>query len=199
MIDLEEIASKIKAGDEQAFEAMFKANYAGLCGYAQKYVSDLEQAEEIVQDVFCNFWNKRASLEVSGSLEAYLYRSVRNTCINHLKHLKVRNQYAIVQARFIQMEEKRVYDKMQELELHNKIEESINLLPTERQKIFKLSRFENMKYQEIAIHLGISIKTVEAQMGKALKFLRENLAEYLPILLLLGFNLWSHLKSILFI
>lgn len=156
-----------------------------MCGYANKYLCDLDEAEEIVQEVFCNFWNKKNTLEISGSLEAYLYRAVRNTCINHLKHLKVKNQFAVAHVRELQQGENRYHDRLEELELQHKIDDCINRLPPERQRIFRLSRFEQMKYQNIAEHLGISVKTVEAQMGKALKFLRENLSEYLPVIFLL--------------
>ena len=185
MITVQDINLRIKTGDEKAFEEVFKSSYAGLCGYANKYISDLDQAEEIVQEVFFNYWNKRTFLEINGALEAYLYKAVRNACLNHLKHLKVRSQYAVAQLHTLKEEESKHLDTMVELELQQKIEDSINLLPTERQKIFKLSRYEGLKYLEIAAELQLSVKTVEAQMGKALKFLKENLAEYLPLLLLI--------------
>lgn len=182
MDNTQDIASRIKQGDQKAFEKVFKSSYAGMCGYANKYLTDLEQAEEIVQEVFFNYWNKRKTLEIQGPLEAYLYRAVRNSCLNHIKHLQVRTQYVLAQVQPLKEEENRQHDKMVELELQQKIDECINLLPHERQKIFKLSRHEGLKYQEIATELKLSVKTVEAQMGKALKFLRENLAEYLPLL-----------------
>lgn len=190
MINTQDLALKIQAGNERAFEKVFKSYYPGMCGYANKYLSDLEQSEEIVQDVFFNFWNKRTSLEIQGSLEAYLYRSVRNACLNHLKHLEVRKQYALAQVSPLKEEERKHYDKIVELELQQKIENCINELPPERQKIFKLSRHEGLKYQEIATELKLSVKTVEAQMGKALRFLRENLAEYLPLTLLVTLSIY---------
>lgn len=181
------IVQQIRSGDEQAFEQVFRANYAGMCGYAMKYLEEMEHAEEVVQEVFLNYWDKRTTLEVTGSLEAYLYRAVRNTCLNNLKHQKVKRQYALAQTEVLKAEENQSRDKVIELELQQKIDDCIAQLPPERRKIFKLSREEGMKYKEIADELGLSVKTVEAQMGKALKFLRENLIEYLPVLIMLAY------------
>ncbi|ELR72719.1 RNA polymerase ECF-type sigma factor [Fulvivirga imtechensis AK7] len=181
------IAQQIRFGDEQAFEQVFRANYAGMCGYAMKYIEEIEQAEEVVQEVFLNYWDKRATLDVTGSLEAYLYRAVRNSCLNYLKHQKVKRQYALVQTEVLKAEENQSQDKVIELELQQRIDDCIAQLPPERRKIFKLSREEGLKYKEIADELGLSVKTVEAQMGKALKFLREHLMEYLPVLIMLAY------------
>lgn len=181
--DLNDIALKIRSGDERAFEQVFRMHYKGMCGYAKKYLTDIDEAEETVQEVFSNYWHKKENLEITGSLEAYLYRAVRNSCLNHLKHLRIRTQYAHAQEKPLREEENRASDAVVELELQQKIDDCIELLPAERQKIFKLSRFEGLKYQQIADQLGISVKTVENQMGKALKFLRENLSEYLPLVL----------------
>lgn len=156
-----------------------------MCGYAVRYVEDSALAEEVVQDVFLSFWEKRMTLEITGSIEAYLFRAVRNTCLNHIKHAKVKHRFAMAQIPSLSEEEGRVTDKVVELELQEKIDECVDQLPPERKKIFKLSREEGLKYKEIASQLGLSIKTVEAQMGKALKFLRENLMEYLPVLIVM--------------
>jgi RNA polymerase sigma-70 factor (ECF subfamily) len=156
-----------------------------MCGYAKKYLSDLDQAEEIVQDIFFNFWSKRHNLQISTSLEAYLFRSVRNSCLNFLKHLKVREQYKLANEQSIKNEEKNVQDQVIALELQDKIDTCVEQLPPERKKIFKMSRYEGFKYREIADELGISIKTVEVQMGKALKFMREQLVDFLPVICVL--------------
>ncbi|GAA0890838.1 RNA polymerase sigma-70 factor [Fulvivirga kasyanovii] len=185
MTDSKHIATQIRSGDEQAFEVLFKRHYAGMCGYAFRYVEDNAQAEEVVQDVFLNFWEKRLTLEITGSIEAYLYRSVRNACLNHIKHTKVKLRYAESQVMSLSETDNQVSDKVVELELREKIDICVDQLPPERKRIFKLSREEGLKYKEIAGQLGLSVKTVEAQMGKALKFLRENLMEYLPVLAIL--------------
>jgi RNA polymerase sigma-70 factor (ECF subfamily) len=179
-----DIANQISAGNEEAFELLFKTHYSGLCGYATKYVWDLDQAEEIVQDLFFNLWNKKNNLFIDTSIEAYLFRAVRNACLNYLKHQKVRQQHADAVKKNPSAGQAAPDNSVETLELQSKIDEAVNLLPPERQKIFRLSRYEGLKYKEIADQLGLSVKTVEAQMGKALKSLRENLTEYLVIFLL---------------
>lgn len=176
------IVEQIRSGNQLAFESVFRQHYKGMCGYAAKYLSDLDQAEEIVQDIFFNFWNKKENLHINTSLEAYLFRSVRNACLNFLKHLKIREQYKLANERLIQEEEKNVQDNVIALELQEKIDSCVAQLPPERQKIFKMSRYEGLKYREIAEKLGISIKTVEVQMGKSLKFMREQLVDFLPVI-----------------
>jgi RNA polymerase sigma-70 factor (ECF subfamily) len=178
------IIREISAGSEKAFENLFKKHYSGLCGYAVKYVWDLDQAEEIVQDLFYNLWNKKNNLTIDISIEAYLFRAVRNACLNYLKHQKVRQQHANTVKSNPLSDSSSDHNPLETLELQHKIEEVVDSLPPERKKIFQLSRFEGLKYKEIADQLGLSVKTVEAQMGKALKTLRENLAEYLAMLIL---------------
>jgi RNA polymerase sigma-70 factor (ECF subfamily) len=179
----------IKSGDERAFELLFKAQYPILCGYARKYLNDTDQAEEIVQEMFFSFWQKKEKLEINISLEAYLFRSVRNSCLNYLKHLKIREQYKLANHHEIKQKEKEVHDSVIALELQEKIENVIGQLPPERRKIFKMSRYEELKYKEIAEKLSISIKTVEAQMGKALKFLRLHLSDYLSLFIIFISNI----------
>lgn len=170
-----------KAGDESAFEAIFKNYYEDLCRYANKIIQDLESSEEIVQDLFCTLWDKKNHILLSTSLKSYLFRAVFNSCMKHIRHLKVRQVH---QKEVLHTTNEGQEDgKFEEFELELKIEKIIEQLPEQCRKIFKLSRFENKKYQEIADELGISVKTVEAQVSKALKILREELKEYLVILL----------------
>ena len=173
----------IRSGDEKAFEELFKDKYAILCGYAGKYLNDGDQAEEIVQEMFFNFWQKKEKMEINISLEAYLFRSVRNACLNYLKHLKIREQYKLANNQQIRQKEEEIHDNVVAMELQERIEHVIDQLPTERKKIFKMSRYEELKYKEIAEKLNLSIKTVEAQMSKSLKFLRLHLSEYLSLLI----------------
>ena len=173
--------NNIRAGDEKAFEQLFKVQYPVLCGYARKYLDDFDQAEEIVQEMFFSFWQKREKVEINISLEAYLFRSVRNACLNYLKHLKIREQYKLANNQDIRQKEQEIHDSVVALELQERIENVIDQLPTERKKIFKMSRFDELKYKEIAVKLNISVKTVEAQMSKALKYLRLHLSDYLSL------------------
>lgn len=174
----------IRNGDEKVFEKLFKDQYPVLCGYAKKYLNDIDQAEEIVQEMFFNFWQKREKMDINISLEAYLFRSVRNSCLNYLKHLKVREEHRLATNHELRAKEQEIHDNVVALELQERIESVIEQLPTERKKIFKMSRYEELKYKEIAEQLNLSVKTVEAQMSKALKYLRLHLSDYLSLFVL---------------
>lgn len=179
---------KIKNGDKPAFEQVFSTYYQALCNYACTTVKDMDEAEEVVQNTFFNIWNKKEALEVTTSIKSYLYRAVHNECLNRIKHSKVRRLYAEDHKAFMaggfEDSSKQFHGK----ELAALINKAIDSLPEQCSNVFKLSRFENLKYQEIADHLNISVKTVENHMGKALKLLRIQLKDYLPALLFL-FNI----------
>jgi RNA polymerase sigma-70 factor (ECF subfamily) len=180
-----DIVDGIVEGDEMAFEGLFKSHFAELTVYATRFVEDMENAEEIVQDIFFNLWNNRLKLNINTSIKAYLYTTVRNTCLNLIKHKKVESKYREHFSRQLHEDELQPEDWMDGNELQDKITATIEKLPPERKKVFMMSRFDNLKYKEIAEKLEISVKTVENQMGKALKFLREELKEFLPLLIFL--------------
>ena len=174
--------------DIKEFETIFRQHYPELCGFANKYLHDLDAAEETVQTVFVKMWEKRAELEITTSVRSYLFTSVRNGCLNYIKHMKIRDDYKEHNQR--EMDQNRVLadDDLEASELENRIHSSINSLPEKRKKIFILSRYEGLKYQEIAEKLNISVKTVEHQMGSAIKQLKTDLAEYIVMLSLLFWN-----------
>ncbi|MEH0154364.1 RNA polymerase sigma-70 factor [Limibacter armeniacum] len=176
------LLDRFRNGDVKVYELLFKEYYEPLCKYAVRYLGNMEAAEETVQDLFCTLWEKREELTISSNLKGYLFGAVRNNCLRQLKHLEVRNRHQ--QEVLKHADTLSDMDPMVELELSQKIEQCIESLPVQRQKIFRMSRQEGKKYKEIAEELGLSIKTVEVQMSKALKVLREELVEYLPIVLL---------------
>ncbi|MCK4406316.1 MAG: RNA polymerase sigma-70 factor [Bacteroidales bacterium] len=183
MVHLESnIFERIKNGDEKAFDYIFDTYYTGLCIFANKYVEDIDLAEDIVQELFVKIWVKRGQININNSLKSYLFQSVNNSCLNHLKHLKIRDNYK----KHISCYEtdELHYDTLVEEELNLRIYNSIESLPEKCKIIFKLSRFGGLKYKEIAEKLKISIKTVKVQIGKALKTLRNDLQDYLPLLLI---------------
>ena len=173
---------RIKNGDEKAFDYLFDTYYKGLSVFANKYVKNVEVAEDIVQELFIKVWNKREQLDVNTSLKSYLFQSVYNSCLNHLKHLKIRDNYK----KYISYNNTNElqHDTLVEEEFKSRIYNSIESLPEKCKIIFKLSRFEGLKYKEIAEKRNISIKTVKGQIGKALKTLRHDLQDYLPLLLI---------------
>ena len=126
---------------------------------------------------------------ITSSMKSYLFRAVRNGCLNVLKHIDIREEYKIRREQDIQENQSSREDEMIVSELEEKIRQAIDRLPMERRKVFIMSRYEGLTYSRIAEKLGISVKTVENQMGKALKTLREELSEYLPWLILFFTNL----------
>lgn len=171
------------------FEALFKAHYSELCAHANKYLQDLEAAEETVQSLFVKLWENRNEIRIEKSPRSYLFTATRNACFNQIKHIKIREEYKQYNQR--EMDEVRysVDDEYQATELNDKIRKAIDSLPEGRRKIFILSRFEGLKYKEIAERLKISVKTVENQMGSAIKHLKNDLAEYLTILIFIFLDL----------
>lgn len=173
-----------KIVDKAQFEALFNLHYSKLCAYANNFLKELEASEEVVQEVLFKLWTKRSELEITTSIQSYLFRAVRNSCLNVIKHITIREDYKIHNERVIEMEERSQEDEIIVSELKNKIREAIDQLPMQRRKVFLMSRYDGLKYKEIAEKLNISIKTVENQMGSALKFLRVELKDYMPWLLL---------------
>lgn len=175
---------EIQAGiSEQDFEQAFKSHFKSLHAYACSILREESAAEEIVQHVFYKLWEKRDKINITQSLTAYLYRAVYNESMNLIKHNKVKDTYAGY-VKYSNSKGENVSEKIIADELETRIIEAVNSLPSKCRAIFQLSRFEELKYREIADKMQLSVKTVENQMGKALKILREKLALYLPSLLL---------------
>lgn len=144
-----------------------------LVGYARKLLSEQGQAEDVVQQLFVNLWEKRNTIEVDGSWKSYLLRSTHNSCLNHIKHEKIKAEHADHTLATEATSEQR--DLLEEEEFKQKVKTSVRQLPPQCKKIFLMSRVQGKKYQQIADELNLSVKTIENQMGKALKMLREEL------------------------
>lgn len=182
----QEIIGAIREGNERIFEETFRKYYQSLCNYANSILKEMDEAEEVVQNLFMSIWEKRSDLEINISLKSYLYRAVHNHCLNRIKHLKVREEYQQYAVNFYDASYESVSQTVMKNELETKIEEAIRKLPEQCRLIFRMSRFEELKYHEIAEQLELSPKTVENQIGKALKILRVELAEYLPLIIICG-------------
>lgn len=182
-----DILNEIQQGNERVFEMIFRKYYQSLSNYAFNFLKDMDDSEEIVQGVFLKLWEQRESIEISVSLKSYLYRAVHNTCLNRIKHLKIQDVYKEYNAEFLEETYDSATDLLYKNELEKRIAEALSKLPEQCRLIFKLSRFEELKYQEIADQLGLSIKTVENQIGKALKIMRTELSDYLIILMIIHF------------
>jgi len=180
----EQMALLLTQRDEAAFEQVFKTHYKNLHAYACAMLKNEDEAEEIVQQVFFKLWERSHNLSISGSVAAYLYRAVHNEGLNWLKHQKIKASHQLHIAYSMKNKSEPVAG-MQQKELENKFRQALNELPEQCRTVFQLSRYEDMKYREIADKLEISVKTVENHMGKALKLLRTKLVEFLPLFILL--------------
>ena len=181
----EGIVALLAKQDEKAFEQVFKTHFKNLHAYAFTILNDEMVAEELVQNVFYKIWERPEKLSITGSIAAYLYRAVHNESLNHLKHLKVRSKYQLHAVHQMKNESDNASKKILLKELESKLHRAMQELPEQCRTIFQLSRFEELKYREIAERLEISPKTVENQMGKALKLLRMKLIDFLPLTIFL--------------
>ena len=178
--------------DEKTIETLFRELFTGLVQFAAGYVQDGEAAREIVQEALVNLWDVQGkcrqallAIDLSKPVKAYLSTSVRNRCLNYLRDNRKFSSSLLV---LENLPGEPVYgqsDRLVETDLKEQIGKAIAELPEKCREVFLLSRNRNMKYQEIASHLGISVKTVETQMSKALQHLRLRLSEYLPVCLVL--------------
>jgi RNA polymerase sigma-70 factor (ECF subfamily) len=184
-----DLIKNIKDGDRHSLELVFRRLYPRLCAYAQKFVQDLDDAEEIVQELFYNVWKNRTALDENQSLDSYMFTSIKNRCLNLLDARRTKSKHAQLLWYLYSTtatENNNAYQKLVADEFEKNLVTAIDNLPKECKKVFELSRFEGLKYQEIAQRLDISIKTVETQMSRALSKLRLDLREYLSFFLLLA-------------
>jgi RNA polymerase sigma-70 factor (ECF subfamily) len=170
---------KIRAGDQSAFEALFRAFYPTLCALVARRIRSQESAEEIVQDVLLRVWERRATLDPEQSITRYLYRAARNQALNHVKHRNIVVRTRETVTAFLRPSQPAPEDDLRYQEIATAAEKAIGLLPERCREIFLLSRRGELSYREIATLLGISIKTVETQMGRALSSLRVRLLPYM--------------------
>lgn len=169
---------KIQRGDIDSFEKLFHRFYPGLCGYAESLAGKREIAEEVVQDVFYNVWKNRETLRINRSWQSYLYRSVYNNSMMHLRKKRREHPMDIRNTPEHEVDTPDPSEQMQFNEVSELVSRTLEELPEKTREIFRLNRQEGLKYREIAERLSISIKTVEANMGKALKALRNSLEKY---------------------
>ena len=178
---------------EKGFKLVFETYYPRLLRFANTYVDDRFEAENIVQDVFLKLWEKRASLPADINMQAYLLTMVKNQCMDFLRHRKIVEEHFVDWEIVEQQEDAFNYYAINQLDpeqmdvesLERLVEKAIIDLPKQCRRVFELSRYEGLKYKEIAERLGISVKTVETHISNALKILRITLKDLFPLWLLL--------------
>lgn len=166
-------AKRVQRGDEQAFEQLFRAYYARLCAFAAGYVGSYDAARDVVQDVFLNLWIRRGQWTLHASVKSYLYQAVRNRSLNQRREEARRAERE--QAAEPKQAVPALEDEYHRKELEAAIWEAVGRLPERRRQAFVLHRWHGLTYREIARVMGTRPKTVENQIGRALKFLRERL------------------------
>lgn len=169
---------KIRRGDIASFEKLFHRYYPGMCRYAESLLRSAEVAEEVVQDVFYNLWKNRETLRIYRSWQGYLYRSVFNNAMMYLRKVRREQPLEEQHARQLEFPSEDLSDQLELDELSGLVLRTLEELPERTREIFRLNREDGMKYREIAERLSISVKTVEAHMGKALRALRTMLQKY---------------------
>lgn len=178
-MDDRDLLNRLKSGDQDAFDSIFRAHYAQLVAFAQNLLRDRAAAEDAAQEVMLELWRRRGELAIHESLRAYLLRATRNRALNQVRHANVRRR-----AEPELMSDDSIAatgaSMLVASELRTAIVAAVAELPPACREVFELSRGQGLRYSEIASTLGISVKTVESQMGKALRHLRTRLAGWLP-------------------
>lgn len=165
-----ELTDRIKTGDYQAFRILFERYYSMLCNFSTRYVADDFVSEDVVQEVFAKIWEDRKKMTIRDSVKSYLFSAVRNQSLNRIKSENIRSSY---NSDFVRQIDIRVTEvEIENEEFRNYLFQCIDKLPPRCREVFEKSRFEDMKQEKIASSLDISIKTVKAQIGKALQLIR---------------------------
>lgn len=174
----QELVRRIRDGDHGAFEALFRRYADALCSFAAEHVGD-RTAEDVVQTVFCDLWRRRSELSPPGTIKAYLYRAIRNTALDRMKHRDVEQEWKEEEKERDRPEERKdPIESLQHQELGRVMEQAVKDLSKRRRMIYRMARYHEMTYAEIARALDIAPKTVENQMGRALKTLRKKLKRF---------------------
>jgi len=180
------ILEGLKKGDKFIYELIFRTYYQGLCAFAKDNVRSSEIAEEITQDLFLYLWENHSKIQIKTSLKAYLYRSVYNRCLNYFRdnfpsaskriHLdKLGSQTELLKIEVTDV----FFDKIFSGQVESELENAVESLPGQCREIFRMSRYENYTYPEIAARMNISLSTVKTQMSRAMKKLSEKMEKYL--------------------
>ena len=177
-VEESELLTRLRDGDEEAFSTIFRDQYPGLVLNATRFLAERALAEEIAQDVMLELWRRRATLTLTGPLRAYLQQATRNRALNRLRQARTAQRGEI----YVRgpSESPPADSQVVTTELQQHVAAAISSLSEPQREVFEMNRTKGLTYGEIADVLGISVKSVEARMGRALKQLREQLAPWLP-------------------
>ena len=186
----DDILARLQKNDESVLKELFDLHYLKVCGAIHRFIKDKNLVEDLAQEVFIRFWEKRHKINITSSIPAYLRRMAINEALAHIrKNKKYQEEELDTNLSFGTDRSGEDHYMHGELQLH--VSKAINSLPPKCRTVFQLSRFEELTYREIAEKMEISIKTVENQMGKALKILRKELGSYLNLIFLMIINFFN--------
>jgi len=168
--------SKVRHGDKEAFELLFHKYYSVLCILSARYTRDISIGREIIQGLFIYLWEHRTNLNIKSSVKSYLYSATRFNSIRYLEKDRKNEEYPVEY--YENQQDKSLFDQVEYAELQGRILETIESLPEQCKKVFTMSRFDQLRYADIAEKLDISVKTVESHISKALRILEVNLSQY---------------------
>jgi len=173
------LLKKLMSGDKSAFTIIFTKYYQSLVRFSYSFIHDVDAAEEIVQEVFYRLWENREHIAVSSSLKSYLLKSVQNRSLDSLRHTDVTGRYAsfVLAHPILSHNDTENYVLFSELE--DKLSSAMDKMPVQFSEAFRLSRFEKLSYEEISTRLGVSVRTIEVRISRALDLLRRELKDYL--------------------
>jgi len=183
MEDEKLMVTAMQKGDQKAFSKLFRHYYRDLVLFAGNFISDKEVCEDIVQTVFVTIWEKRADIDERHSFRSYLLTSVKNSCMDELRHRKVVVEHERYSAAFGDFFGLSTEHYVLHSELIDRLESSLSQLPEKQKEVFELSRIQGMKYRDIAQKMNVSERTIEVWMSKTIQFLRTYLKDFLPFLL----------------
>ena len=176
--ELNKLIQNMMAGDRESFNSVFRRFYTPMVRFCIRFVGDVDVASEIVQDLFVRIWTGREKLNITSSFESYMLRSVRNASISYINKVRLHDE-AHQQLLADDIDSTDPSEELQSKNLELSYQRVLAAMPEKRREVFLASRFEGLKYTEIADKLGISTKTVETHMSAAIKQLREGLKEYI--------------------
>ncbi len=170
--------AQISDGSRPAFDRLFRKYYGQLVRFAMGYINDGPTCEEIVQDVFIKIWENAPRISITSTVAGYFYSSVRNHCLNYIKHESIKKKHEKGQS-YVNTDDNPVIGEKLNMDFFKHIlSQAVKNLPVKCREIFEMAKFEGLSYDEIAEYLEVSTKTVENQMGIALKKLREAMLPY---------------------
>lgn len=173
------LLGKLKNDDQTAFTVIFTTYYSDLVRFSYRFTHNQDVSEEIVQEVFLKLWENRYSVDIQISLKSFLLRAVQNRCIDSLRHVSITNKYASVILEHPALAENDTENYILYSDLETHFNQAMSKIPAQYAEAFRMSRMQAQSYQEIAAKLGVSVRTVEVRIAKALSLLREELRDYL--------------------